>query len=43
MDMNYGGGMLVKGGVTGQSSIKGRKKWDNFNSIINKIYFKIKF
>ena len=25
---------------TGQRGIKGRKKWDNCNSIINKIYFK---
>ena len=32
--------MLVGGGA-GQSRIKGRKKWDNFNSIINKIYLKI--
>ena len=24
---------------TGQRGIKGRKKWDNCNSIINKIYF----
>ena len=24
----------------GQRGIKGRKKWDNCNSIINKIYFK---
>ena len=27
------------GGVTEQRGIKGRKKWDNSNSIINKIYF----
>ena len=26
----------------GQMRIKGRKKWDNCNSIINKIYFKNK-
>ena len=25
---------------TGQRGIKGRKKWDNCNSIINKIYLK---
>ena len=29
-------------GGTGQRSTKGRKKWDNSNSIINKIYLKIK-
>ena len=30
------------GGKVGarQRGIKGRKKWDNYNSIINKIYFK---
>ena len=28
-------------GDTGQGGRKGRKKWDNCNSIINKIYFKI--
>ena len=27
---------------TGWRGIKGRKKWDNCNSIINKIYLKIK-
>ena len=27
------------GGGTGWRGIKGRKKWDNFNNIINKIYF----
>ena len=31
-----------KEGVTGQKRIKGREKWDNCNSIINKIYLKIK-
>ena len=31
--------MLVGGGA-GQRGIKGREKWDNCNSIINKIYFK---
>ena len=25
---------------TGQRGIKGRKKWDNYNSIINKMYLK---
>ena len=34
------GGMLVGGG-TGQRGIKGRKKWDNCNSIV-KIYLKDK-
>ena len=28
--------------VTGQRGIKERKKWDNCNSIINKIYLKMK-
>ena len=28
------------GGGTRQRGIKGRKKWDNSNSIINEIYFK---
>ena len=28
------------GGGAGQRGIKERKKWDNCNSIINKIYFK---
>ena len=32
--------MLVGGGGAGWRGIKGRKKWDNCNSIINKIYFK---
>ena len=27
----------------GWKGIKGRKKWDNCNGIINKIYIKIKF
>ena len=31
-------GMTVGGG-TGWRGIKERKKWDNCNSIINKIYF----
>ena len=39
MDMNQGGGVLVGGGGAGQRGIKGGKKWDNCNSIINKIYF----
>ena len=30
--------MLVGGGA-GQRRINGRKKWDNCNSIINKMYF----
>ena len=34
------GGMLVAGGSAGQKRIKKRKLWDNFKSIINKIYFK---
>ena len=29
-------------GGAGQRGIKGRKNWDNCNSIINKIYLKIK-
>ena len=29
-------------GCTGQREIKGRKKWDNYNSLINKIYLKRK-
>ena len=32
--------MLVGAGGSGQREIKGRKKWDNCNSIINKIYLK---
>ena len=32
------GGMMVEGGK-GRRGIKGRKKWDNYNSIINKVYF----
>ena len=40
MDMNHGGeGSWWEGGA-GWRGIKGRKKWDNYNSIINKIYFK---
>ena len=27
-------------GCTGQRRVKGRKKWDNYNSIINEIYLK---
>ena len=30
-------------GSAGQREIKGRKKWDNCNSIINKIYLKKEF
>ena len=26
--------------VAGRQEIKGRKRWDNYNSIINKIYLK---
>ena len=37
MDMNYRGGMWEGGGV--QDGVK-RGKWDNCNSIINKIYLK---
>ena len=36
-----GEGMLVGGGVQGKGD-KGKKKWDNCNSIINKIYLKNK-
>ena len=36
------GGMLGRSGVTGHRGIKGRKKWDNCNSIINKIYLRKK-
>ena len=32
---------LIKVGGARQREIKGRKKWDNYNSIINKIYLKI--
>ena len=35
------GGMLVRGGMQGRGE-KGEKKWDNCNSIINKIYLKMK-
>ena len=31
---------MGEGGGTGRRGIKGREKWDNCNSIINKIYFK---
>ena len=34
------GGMLEGGGDAGRRGIKGRKKWDNCNSMINKIHFK---
>ena len=37
MDMNYGGGMMVGGGYLAERN-KGEKKWDNCNSMINKIY-----
>ena len=36
-DMNQGEGMMV-GGVQRVKGNKGEKKWDNCNSIINKIY-----
>ena len=35
------GGML-EGAGAGRRGIKGRKKWDNCNIIINKIYLKYK-
>ena len=38
MGINYGEGMMVAG--TGKRGIKSRNKWDNCNSIINKIYLK---
>ena len=38
MDMNKAGGNAGGNGGTGQTWTKGRKKWDNSNSIINKIY-----
>ena len=41
IDMNKGGGMLVEGGYRAERN-KGEKKWDNFNSVINEIYFKNK-
>ena len=34
------GGNSVWRGVAGQRGIKGRKKWDNYNTIINKVYFR---
>ena len=42
--MTYGhklrdGGNAGRRGGAGQKGIKGRKKWDNYNSITNKIYF----
>ena len=39
MDMNEGEGMLVGEEYVGWRGIQRRKKWDNYNSIINKIYF----
>ena len=39
-DLNYGGGDDAGGGSARQRGIKERKKWDNCNSIINKIYLK---
>ena len=35
-------GRMLVGRGTKQRGIKGRKKWDTCNSIINKIYFKNK-
>ena len=35
------GGMLAGGRVQGRRGERGVKKWDNYNSIIKKIYFKI--
>ena len=35
--------MLVGGRSTGRKGIKGRKTWDNYNSIINKIHIKKDF
>ena len=37
MTQGRGRGMLGEGGA-GQREIKGRKKWDNCNSIISKMY-----
>ena len=37
-----GGGECGWEGGAGQRGIKGRKKWDNCNSIINKIYIYLK-
>ena len=34
------GGILVGGVCRVEGGVKGRKKWDNCSSIINKIYFK---
>ena len=39
MDMNSGGGLLVGVGVQGGGGLKGRKKWDNCKSKINKKFF----
>ena len=32
---------MLEGGGAGLREIKARKKWDSYNSIINKIYLKI--
>ena len=41
MDMSCGGeGGVRRGGARWRGN-KGEKKWDNCNSIINKIYFKM--
>ena len=40
LSWGVGRGMLVGQGGAGRRGIKGRKKRDNTNSIINKVYFK---
>ena len=42
MDMNMGGGCWREEWSRAERE-KGKKKWDNCNSIINKIYLKIMF
>ena len=38
-ELKWGGGGMMEGrGVQSRVRIKGRKKWDNYNSIVNKIY-----
>ena len=37
-ELRWGNDGVCRG--TGWRGINGRKKWDNYNSIINKIYFK---
>ena len=36
-ELKWGGGNAGGKQGAGQGGIKGRKKWDNFNTIINKI------